>query len=576
MADNVKHYRGGAVKVADDGSVSGYLIRFSDQDGAVDLSGEFFTSATETGLRVGKTIPVLYDHAMGDIRETIGDAVVKRIDNIGIWIQGQLDRASEYWEAVKELAERGALGWSSGALSHAVDYEGKAIKRWIVGEASLTPTPAEPRNRVQLDNGIGSGGGEAEGVFTTRSAQPTDAAPAGVATKHEPEIDNEGGITMSDEVNIEAEGTPVPAPSEAVDAEALAAKFDSMLEARLDAFAAKMQPVKEEGIPMPEKVATIGHVKRAADDRDAEAVKAFDLYARTGDRSGLKALEVGTAGEGGYIVPQTWSSEIVEPLAEMSVLRRAGARVLSVAGTQQFNVPTLTNSTAAVLAAEEGDYETIDPSFGTVPFNPYKYTKLTLVSEELLADNIVNLAAVLGRDAAVSFATAENTAFTTGGGSGAPQGVVTGAALGKETASGTAITSDEVIDLFYSVDHMYHTNAVWMMNQATIAYLRSLKASTSGVYQWGDMIDGSIFLMGKPIIINNSMESTRTAGDKVILFGDFSYYWIADFNQGIPAFLRLNERYAELGQVGFRWGKRFDGNVVNSAAIKYLMLNDGT
>jgi predicted phage gp36 major capsid-like protein len=34
----------------------------------------------------------------------------------------------------------------------------------------------------------------------------------------------------------------------------------------------------------------------------------------------------------------------------------------------------------------------------------------------------------------------------------------------------------------------------------------------------------------------------------------------------------LNERYADIGQIGFRWYKRMDANVMLSEAIKVLRL----
>ena len=58
------------------------------------------------------------------------------------------------------------------------------------------------------------------------------------------------------------------------------------------------------------------------------------------------------------------------------------------------------------------------------------------------------------------------------------------------------------------------------------------------------------------------------AGNKTVLFGDLSYYWIAD-RQGI-VFKRLNELFAGTGQVGFLAYKRLDGKTVLPEAIKVL------
>ena len=58
------------------------------------------------------------------------------------------------------------------------------------------------------------------------------------------------------------------------------------------------------------------------------------------------------------------------------------------------------------------------------------------------------------------------------------------------------------------------------------------------------------------------------AGNKAIAFGDFSYYWIAD-RQG-RTFKRLNELYANNGQIGFLASQRVDGKLVLPEAVKTL------
>lgn len=61
------------------------------------------------------------------------------------------------------------------------------------------------------------------------------------------------------------------------------------------------------------------------------------------------------------------------------------------------------------------------------------------------------------------------------------------------------------------------------------------------------------------------------AADSVpIIFGDISYYWIGD-RKGI-IFKRLNERYADKGQVGFLASRRVDGKLVLPEAIKTLKM----
>ena len=58
------------------------------------------------------------------------------------------------------------------------------------------------------------------------------------------------------------------------------------------------------------------------------------------------------------------------------------------------------------------------------------------------------------------------------------------------------------------------------------------------------------------------------AGAKSILFGDLSYYWVAD-RQG-RSFRRLGELYAPTGQVGFLATQRVDGRLILPEAVKVM------
>ena len=63
------------------------------------------------------------------------------------------------------------------------------------------------------------------------------------------------------------------------------------------------------------------------------------------------------------------------------------------------------------------------------------------------------------------------------------------------------------------------------------------------------------------------------AGAKSILFGDMSYYWIAD-REG-RTFQRLNELYAPTGQVGFLSFERVDGKLILPEAVQCLQMKAG-
>ncbi|PJF22393.1 MAG: hypothetical protein CUN56_06245, partial [Phototrophicales bacterium] len=132
---------------SDETRVGGYLVVWGDA-AQRDLEGEYFTPETEFGLTWYDQRPVLYQHGLDPQLKAavIGQIDTLRMDDIGIWAEAQLDLRHRYVQTVRRLIEKGVLAWSSGSLPHLVDVAADGrIKRWIIVEGSLTPTPAEPR-----------------------------------------------------------------------------------------------------------------------------------------------------------------------------------------------------------------------------------------------------------------------------------------------------------------------------------------------------------------------------------------------------------------------------------------------
>lgn len=143
----------GAVKALGNGKVGGYLVQFSTANDP-DLSGEYFTVNTDFDVEDGAATAVYYHHGLDKTLKArkLGTGTIKK-DTIGVWVEAQLALRDEYEKHIYKLAEQGKLGWSSGTAVHLAEYKpaGKAteITRWPLGlDASLTPTPAEPRTRV--------------------------------------------------------------------------------------------------------------------------------------------------------------------------------------------------------------------------------------------------------------------------------------------------------------------------------------------------------------------------------------------------------------------------------------------
>ena len=161
---------------------------------------------------------------------------------------------------------------------------------------------------------------------------------------------------------------------------------------------------------------------------------------------------------------------------------------------------------------------------------------------------------------------AEELAFINGNGTGKPTGVLNTAEVGVTSAASNAITTDEIIDLYHSLRTPYRKNAIFMSSDSTIKAIRKLKDS-NGQYLWqpGLQAGQPDTILNRPIHTSAYMPEIES-GNKILLFGDLSYYWVAD-RQG-RSFQRLNELFAKNGQVGFRVFQRLDGKLILPESVK--------
>lgn len=282
------------------------------------------------------------------------------------------------------------------------------------------------------------------------------------------------------------------------------------------------------------------------------------------------ALQVGTDSEGGYLVPDEFERTLVEALEEENIFRSLATVIQTSSGERK--IPIVATKGEASWIDEEGAFPESDDTFGQVSISAYKVATMIKVSDELLNDNVFNLEAYISKEFGRRIGTKEEEAFFIGDGTGKPTGIfnATGGATDGVTTAGANVGFDDVMDLFYSLRSPYRKKASWVLNDSTVKALRKLKDG-NGNYIWQPSVQA-----GQPDMILNRPYHTSayvpelTAGNKVMAFGDFSYYWIAD-RQG-RSFKRLNELYATTGQVGFLASQRVDGRLILPEAIKTMTL----
>ena len=285
----------------------------------------------------------------------------------------------------------------------------------------------------------------------------------------------------------------------------------------------------------------------------------------------VNALQIGTDSEGGYLVPDEYEKTLIEALEEENIFRKLAHVISTSSGDRK--IPVVASKGSASWVDEEGTIPDSDDAFNQVSIGAYKLGTLIKVSNELLNDSVFNLESYISKEFARRIGSKEEDAFFNGNGTGKPVGIFNatgGAEVGVTAASATAITADEIIDLFYSLKAPYRKNAVWILNDSTIKAIRKLK-DNNGNYLWQPSLTAGApdTILGRPVY-TSSYVPTIAAGAKTIAFGDFSYYWIAD--RAGRNFKKLTELYAANDQTGFVATQRVDGKLILPEAIKVLKM----
>jgi HK97 family phage major capsid protein/HK97 family phage prohead protease len=501
MSVRIKH------KTADSAIVAGYGVVF----GGRDLEGDTFTRETEYGLeRSAEGMPLHYDHATREVKGRVGQVLTVEPDEHGLWVEAEIDRSQKYADEVLQLVERGVLGYSSGALGHLVEREAGVLKTWIVGEWSLTPTPAEPRT---------------VGVQRVKVGEIIDV-------RDEPT----GGEPVSDET--------IPSIGDQV--KTLSDQVGQLLQYAEDAPAIRNAGyISRDGGVADKKVKTFGDFLTAVRRGDTKRLR--EVYGST------KAMEEGTGASGGYLVPRQFVNRLMEVAVERSIVRPR-AFVLPMSGKDAI-IPAIDYSssyTAGSSAFLGGMQMKWTAEGATVPGTEPKMKKLELtahkmsgkvpVSNELLADNAAGLEALLVRLFGWSVAFTEDYAFLSGDGVGKPLGV---ANAGATITTATALTAaapkvSELATMYKRLMPYSRGTAVWVINTLLSDALLSINADSAtgnpSSLSYLPDLNGRIIprLFGLPVLETEKIETTFSAGGLMLV--DFQQYVVGSRQQVEIAF----------------------------------------
>lgn len=256
--------------------------------------------------------------------------------------------------------------------------------------------------------------------------------------------------------------------------------------------------------------------------------------------------------EADNLVPTRVADVFVEQLGDWNVIRENCQLIQSSTG-DKIRVPKVDDrsNTADWLTSSGVDMSTsVGPSITSVTLDAKTVTsKPIVIDNSLIRDSAIDLEALLARIIAERIGRFANNKATVGSGSGGdPTGIVNSVPTMNTSAAGT-ISYDDIVDLVFSIEEPYLSNAKFMMNSATRGYLYKIKDSNNHPLFVPDPTgkpEGTI--LGFPIVVNRDTPSVA-GNNKPIVFGDltvYAYREVATLQLAI-----LKERFIEFNSLGF-------------------------
>lgn len=360
--------------------------------------------------------------------------------------------------------------------------------------------------------------------------------------------------------------------------------------AEIDAIDAKIKRIQDANEKLADETrseAVAEGAERLARNSGDKGLSVYAKWLRGGDAA-LNAddwqairntMSTTTGSQGGFTVDSEVAMSVIDRMREFGGMRSV-ATVISTMGFGAMSFPTSDGTTeVGEIVAENATAADQNISFGTVGLPVFKYSSRTVaVPFELLQDSGVDIEAFVQSRLVTRLGRITNQHYSTGTGTGQPNGIATAATVGVTAANGTtqvtAVTYDSLVDLQHSVDPAYRSMAGWMFNDTTLRQIRKIRDGQSRPifvpgYESGMPGGAPDRLLGDPITVNQDI-ANMAASARSILYGDFSGYYIRDV-MALEMFRFTDSAFTRNGQVGFLAWMRTGGNLIDANKVRVFV-----
>jgi HK97 family phage major capsid protein len=539
MDDAVLVAYGGALKALGDGRIGGYLVVYGSAQ-QTDLAGDFFTPQTDFDLHDGERVTLYYNHGLDPVlkRRKLGEGTLRR-DDAGIWMEAQLNLRDAYERRLYEDGiQAGKMGLSSGTLPHLVEREavGKAqrITAWPLGkDASITPTPAEPRLRVTS-------------LKSLSAAQPVSMR-----------IRSDEEKTMTD-------------PIQTLENDVLTERVDH-LSATLNDFMKRLEDspalrgagyYSVDGGAADRNVRSLGDFLKAVQRNDERRLKS--VY------GSVKALNESSGEAGGYLVPAEYNAELLKITLDNSPILQQVRRVPVRSNTGKYpaldNYITPTAGSGQTAGAsgvktakrsEGGAYSETEPEFQQIEWRINDaISGFTKVTKELSADSPEAIDSLLRMLISVADAAKQEHYVLHGTGVGEPLGVLnSAAAIGVDPANDNTFAYADALAM------KSHFKAIrgghWFVHRSLWPDIGSMAVGAGGAAVFQAQLGAELGnrLLGYPIGESEHLAQADNPG--CVLLADFSAYLLFE-KGGLEIEFSQHADFLNGNNV-WRFSRRLDG-----------------
>jgi len=576
---------GDAVKVISEDAqgirITGVLARYTDPEHPdKSATRDYFDRETFFGLKPGerKSTPLYFHHGQAlktadgksvKIEDEIGEAEIY-LGDAGVLVDAIVYQRNQYEKALGAHVKM--MGFSSGAINHVVKREpvggANHIKRWIIGETSITPTPAEPLNSVislkSISPVIPLNLSELQAEKQPAEAAKTAQATPGALAKNQPAKENKMEYT----------------PEEITDL------LDRAAEKAVKSFVAATPATNAGGLSVTKDEAdrpflTIAEQCKAIKDFTVSMGRVIDPRLQRIENAMKAALGANEQSptEGGLLLDPTLVSEVITPIHQegpfsprvrrMPVGNNSNSGWINGIDETSRATGSRWGGIRGYRLAEAGSLTASKPKFRRINWELKKYGALVYSTDELLRD-ASQFSAIVNTGVREEIGFMLNDDIFSGIGVAGAQGVMNSPALVTVTRdTGSKILHADIVAMWQRLDARSKANAAWYINsecqpQLDALYFSGTTSVLSPYVSYG--VDGVMRIYGKPVIETEFNSALNTTGD--ILLADMSQYLMWE-KQGIQEATSIHIAFLT-DETAFRFIYASDGqSSLNSPLTPY-------